>query len=370
MKDTVNSLVCIRCGTEYRVENYFRGCQHCLDHEGKPSSLTVSYKASNIKNIADIYEGFFPFTSNSILGEGNTPEVFSEVLSNRFGLNIRTKMEGQNPTGSHKDRMSAFIVKRAKETNFDTVAVASSGNAGMSLATYSAFCGLKCKVIIIKNIHPIWRHAIESTGAELILKNSSMERWDYLMDGTDKGLWFPATNFINPPVGSNPFGVQALKGISFEIIRDSVELPDHIIVPTSRGDLLWGIYEGFLQAFNNNLIHRIPKLIAVEPFSRISAVMAGRSYTSSFNGDSTETPSIGGTTVTYQAIKALRNSNGFAEVVPSSEAFNLQREVAEAGFFVEKSSSLVLGALKKLLEKNIIPPQSNVLLLFTSHGYK
>jgi threonine synthase len=52
-------------------------------------------------------------------------------LADELGIaSLRAKYEGANPTGSHKDRMSALFIERAKEAGFRTVAIASSGNAG------------------------------------------------------------------------------------------------------------------------------------------------------------------------------------------------------------------------------------------------
>jgi threonine synthase len=51
-----------------------------------------------------------------------------------------------------------------------------------------------------------------------------------------------------------------------------------VIVPTSRGALIWGIYEGFKELKQINLIYDIPKMFAVEPFQRISKVLEGQPY--------------------------------------------------------------------------------------------
>lgn len=158
--------------------------------------------------------------------------------------------------------------------------------------------------------------------------------------------------------------------MAYEIIEDFKQLPDIIIIPSSRGDLLWGIWQGFNEALINYWISKMPKLIAVEPFPRLKAVIDGQSYTDNFEGDSTHTPSIGGTTVTYQSLQALQNSNGKVAVVPSDNAVSEQQHLSKHGIYAERSSSLVLGALKALINNQEVKEENSVLLIISSNGYK
>ncbi|MBC5636999.1 pyridoxal-phosphate dependent enzyme [Ornithinibacillus sp. BX22] len=346
----VECIECIKCYHRYPLKDYFIGCPRCFE-KGKPSSVSLNYKNFNLNNNQSGFKKYtdvLPYLDFPTIGEGSTPTVRMKRLGDELGLeNLWIKNEGQNPTGSHKDRYSPFVVARAISLGFETVAVASSGNAGVSIATYSAAANLKCVVLTTKNMNPIWKQAIVQTGAEIIYKDKPMDRWEHLQRYVLRNEWYPATNFINPPVGSNPFGVQGLKTLAFEIIEDFEQLPNIIIIPSSRGDLLWGVWKGFNEALENGLICDIPKLIAVEPFPRLKAVLGGDKYTDNFEGDSTHTPSVGGTTVTYQSIQAIKNSKGKVEVVPSFNAINEQEHLGKYGIYAERSSSLVLGALNR-----------------------
>src|SRR3546814_18762848 len=62
------------------------------------------------------------------------------------------------------------------------------------------------------------------------------------------------------------------------------DLVDAVLVPTSRGDLIWGLFEGFRQLKAADLTTAVPRLFAVEPFARISAVLGGETVTGSFPG--------------------------------------------------------------------------------------
>lgn len=369
----IECIECIKCKHTFSLNDYFTGCPECFA-KGEPASVSFNYNSFKIdfSNFGlSRYANNLPYLDFPTIGEGNTPLVRMKRLGDELGLrNLWVKNEGQNPTGSHKDRFSPFVIARAKSMGFDTVAVASSGNAGTSIAAYSAAANLRCVVLTTKNINPIWKQAIEQTGAKIIYKEKPMDRWEHLKNKVLSNKWFPATNFINPPVGSNPFGVQGLKTLAYEIIEDFKQLPDIIIIPSSRGDLLWGIWQGFNEALINNWISKMPKLIAVEPFPRLKAVIDGQSYTDNFEGDSTHTPSIGGTTVTYQSLQALQNSNGKVAVVPSDNAVSEQQHLSKHGIYAERSSSLVLGALKALINNQEVKEENSVLLIISSNGYK
>lgn len=369
----VECIECIKCKHRYSLKDFFTGCPKCFE-KGKPSSVSFKYKNFKLKYNQSGFKKYvdvLPYVNFPTIGEGNTPTVRLERLGEELGLkNLWIKNEGQNPTGSHKDRYSPFVVARAKSIGFETVAVASSGNAGVSIATYSAAANLKCVVLTTKNINPIWRQAIEQTGAEIIYKDKPMDRWKHLQRNVLNKEWYPATNFINPPVGSNPFGVQGLKTLAFEIIEEFEQLPDVIIIPSSRGDLLWGVWKGFQEALENRLISKQPKLVTVEPFSRLKAVFDGANYTDNFEGESRYTPSVGGPTVTYQSVQAIKNSKGSVEVVPSINAVTEQKHLAKNGIYAERSSSLVLGALKSLIKKQEVKDDDNILLIISSNGYK
>lgn len=361
----IEVMYCIKCKEKYALSDYFEGCPACFAL-GTPASMSFKYGNLHKEN----YFELFPYLNYQSLGEGNTPNIKLESLSKSLHLDLWIKNEGQNPTGSHKDRMSPFIIQRAIEIGADMVAVASSGNAGVSIATYAAANNVPCTVITTNDMNPIWRQAIEITGSKLETKDSAMDRWKFVKNMVKEGMGYPATNFINPPVGSNPYGVQGYKGIAFEIIRDFKNIPDYLIIPNSRGDLLWGIWEGFKEAFEFGLTNKLPKLIAVEPFARLHRVINGANYIENFNGDSVHTPSVGGTTVTYQSLQAIRESDGKVIVIPSNEGEIYQAELAKKGIYAERSSSLVLGALFNAKQSNFIKESESVLMIITSNGYK
>ncbi|MCM3598162.1 pyridoxal-phosphate dependent enzyme [Metabacillus idriensis] len=375
--DLVKLFECIRCKQQFEPDDYPTGCPHCLQ-ESFPASLRILYDQNNSWKIDQSARGMFryadrlPYRLFPTLGEGGTSVNNIKGLENELGIpELWIKNEGQNPTGSHKDRMSALIVARAASLNRSTVIAASSGNAGASLAAYAAAGGLKCKIVTTPQLSGTWEKAIRLSGAEIIKVSNSLERWEIVRQMVEEEGAYPATNYSSPPVGSNLFGVQGYVTIAFEIIEQMREkLPTAVIIPCTRGDLLWGVWEGFAEARRMGWIHSIPRLYAVEPFARISHVLKGRDYREKFEGDSRLMPSIGGETVTYQAIHAVKSSGGGAITVNNIEVEKAQDHLAKKGFFVEGSAAVTWPAVSKLIKSGEIDESDRVLLMLTSHGYK
>lgn len=375
--EAVTVLSCLRCGAEYELNDYTTGCPACLEG-GYPVSLEVKYaekpgwtvdaKVRGMKRFADK----LPYRTFPTLGEGDTPLIDLPDLAEELGLQgLWLKNEGQNPTGSHKDRMSAQVVARAKATGRTTVVAASSGNAGASLAAYAAAAGLRCVVVTTVGMNPTWDQAVRATGAELVAAHDSKLRWKYMRKMVESEGWYPVTNYIDPPTGSNLWGVQGYKTCGHEIAEAFAgNAPTAIVVPTSRGDLLWGIWRGLQEAKEAGWIDSLPRLYAAEPFGRLSRVLAGEDYRGHFPGDHSSTESIGGSTATFQSLVALRESGGGAVDVAGVNAVDGQNKLARRGLYLESSSAVVWAAVKQLKATGAIGEQDRVVLIGTSNGYK
>lgn len=369
-------LSCIRCGTELVLGDYPEGCPACLGRD-EPATVRSRFRrwpdalCDPRKQGMARYAAWMPYTSWVSLGEGGTSCSSFPSLANEVGAaTIFIKNEGQNPSGSHKDRMSCLAVTRAVDAGATKIVAASSGNGGASLALYAAAAGLQCCIVVTPTLSPIFRRAIAMTGAEIVEASESLDRWRHVATMTKEQGWFPATNYLNPPVGSNHFGLDGLRTIAFEIFEElGADLVDVVAVPTSRGDLIWGLYEGFSQLKATGLTKSIPRLFAVEPFPRISKVFNGAEITGAFPGV-TRLTSIGGSTVTYQAIEAIRATGGDAVVVDDAAVARDQVRLARHGCYAESSSSATLTGLELLLKERTISSTDSIVLIATSNGYK
>ena len=98
---------------------------------------------------------------------GNTPLVALERLSPP-GRTIYAKLEGQNPTGSIKDRVALKMVDEADLHEGDELLEPTSGNTGISLALVAKLRGLKLTCVMPANATPERRALLELYGATII----------------------------------------------------------------------------------------------------------------------------------------------------------------------------------------------------------
>lgn len=369
---------CIRCGHNLPVDDYQEGCPQCAG-SSEPSSLAATYgkkfspaewqTAGAGRGMAR-FGALLPYRDFLTLGEGDTPLVEDRYLAAQLGVGeLYLKNEFQNPTGSHKDRMSALVCARALDLGGRPVVAASSGNAGASVAAYAAAAGLPCTIVTTQHVAPTWREAIEITGANVLYANDAKARWLIVADLVRNEGYLSATNFLVPPVGSNPFGVEGYKTVAYEMHEERPEGLDAVVVSVARADLMWGIYKGYRDLIDAGLAARMPRLFAVEPYPRLSRVLAGEPLAGDFPG-TTSMSSIGGSTVTYQAVDAVRGSDGGAVAVNDAETDAARQEMGRRGFYLERSAAATVAGLRKLLARDELSQNSRVALIATSSGYK
>src|SRR5579863_10520447 len=101
--------------------------------------------------VIEEYRSLLPVTRDTpvvTLLEGGTPLLEAPRLSARVGARVLLKLEGQNPTGSFKDRGMTMAISKACEGGAQAVVCASTGNTSASAAAYAARAGLSCAVLI------------------------------------------------------------------------------------------------------------------------------------------------------------------------------------------------------------------------------
>ena len=103
---------------------------------------------------------------------GNTPLVELTRMSPKKGIRLFAKLEGQNPSGSIKDRIALAMVEEAEGRGElqpgDTIIEASSGNTAISLALIAKQKGYRVKVIIPGEAAPSIGDLLQLYGAEIV----------------------------------------------------------------------------------------------------------------------------------------------------------------------------------------------------------
>ena len=117
-----------------------------------------------------------PF-ANIIEAIGRTPLIELSRLSPNNGVRIFAKLEGQNPTGSLKDRIARSMLEDAVQsgdlTPERTILEPTSGNTGISLAMIGRYLGYKVKVVMPENVSEERRQLLEAYGAEVVLSDGA-----------------------------------------------------------------------------------------------------------------------------------------------------------------------------------------------------
>ena len=103
---------------------------------------------------------------------GDTPIVEISALSPKPGVRIYAKLEGQNPTGSVKDRIAKFMVEAAESDGRlrpgQTILEPTSGNTGISLALIGGLRGYPVKVVMPDAVSEERTELLRALGAEII----------------------------------------------------------------------------------------------------------------------------------------------------------------------------------------------------------
>src|SRR3990172_11741270 len=103
---------------------------------------------------------------------GNTPLVELQRLSPKPGVHFFAKLEGQNPTGSVKDRIAKYMIEAAEAAGALTpdrmVLEPTSGNTGISLAMICRLKGYRLKVVMPESVSEERNQLLRALGAEIV----------------------------------------------------------------------------------------------------------------------------------------------------------------------------------------------------------
>ncbi len=102
---------------------------------------------------------------------GDTPMVELRSLSPEPGVRLFAKLEGQNPTGSIKDRIVERILRVARETGAlepgQRIVEASTGNTGVSVAMFGQLMGHPVDVCVPESVYPEIEELLRAYGARI-----------------------------------------------------------------------------------------------------------------------------------------------------------------------------------------------------------
>ncbi|WGT66234.1 threonine synthase [Variovorax paradoxus] len=351
---------CLRCDAPYPLALANDGCPACRA-TGVHAGLRASYLPDSGSPLP------MPYVPGFTLGEGGTPLLEMPELAREFGVAcLALKDESSNPTGSHKDRMTAVGVAQALDFGAHTLVLASSGNAAISAAHYAWASGLGCEVATYEGLPAAYARQLDALGARRYTFADNAGRWAFVRERSQHPGYFALTNYRLPALGSAPLAIEGYKPIALECLNDG-GLPDHIVIPTARGDLAWGIYAGFRDLLAAGRIARLPRLWLVEPFARLSRVLAGGALNGAYPGHTAQF-STAGSTVTFLQWQAATASGGGAVVVSDDQARAARQKLTAAGVSAELCAAGGLDAVRQLRERGAIAGDAHVVLMLTANA--
>jgi len=107
---------------------------------------------------------------------GNTPLIKAKNMLVKEGVSMYLKLEGNNPTGSIKDRASYSMIyaaiQRGEIKKGDRLIEATSGNTGIGLAMIAQQFGIKIELVMPENSTKERVQTMEAYGAKVILTPS------------------------------------------------------------------------------------------------------------------------------------------------------------------------------------------------------
>ena len=297
------------------------------------------------------------------LGEGYTYMHIARNISKylKYEGEIYLKDETLNPTGSFVDRGVSIAISSIKCRGYKIVSTISPGNIGASLAAYSSKAGIKAKIYIPSEIERGKLYQVLIYGGETHVIRDIDEGIQYILR-----MW--NENSIYPLLPNNPYYLEGIKTISYEIAEDlNMNIPDVIIVPMGSGGLIYAIWKGFKELHRLELIDKLPRMIGVqvEGASPIVDMILGESIEKSI-----EVPELTLSKPLNKilAIEAIKESRGYAIRVEYDKVIQDLRRIANyEGIFVEIAAATTITALEKVLD--LINPES-ILCILTGHGLK
>ena len=310
---------------------------------------------------------------------GNTPlwhpapEVPSENLLKKYGFpDLYLKDDGANPTGSLKDRASFLVAAFARKHGISEVVVASSGNAGSSMAGVGAAAGLKVKLFLPKTAPPAKMIQALQYGADLVLADKNYDQaFSLSLEYSNRH------GGMNRNTAYNPMTIEGKKTVAFELFNQLKKAPDHVFVSVGDGVILSGVYKGFRDLLQLGRIEKIPVVHAVQASGSDAICRAMES--GSFEGQpeipvraaktvadsiSVDIPSNG-----HLAVKNLKTFDGHCFTVTDEEILSAQKELSSSyGLFSEPAAATAYAGFLK--QKAALDSSETCVVLLTGNGLK
>jgi len=299
------------------------------------------------------------------LGEGWTPLVDGKL----DGISVTMKLEFMMPTGSFKDRGMTTLITYLKNRGVMSVLEDSSGNAGASMAAYSAAAGMKARILVPETASYPKIAQMAATGADVVTVKGSRQ------DVADAALRY-AKEIFYASHNWQPFFLEGTKTLAYELWEQfGFNIPDNIVFPVGYGSNVCGCERGFAELKRRGEIDRLPKLFAVQAANcapLYAAFKAGADEAVPTDVATTVAEGIASSKPTRlrEVVRAVRNSGGSIVAVSEDEIVSALGALARQGLYVEPTSAAAAAGLRQLFKSKAIVPEQKTVLVLTGTGLK
>ena len=280
------------------------------------------------------------------------------------------KHEGENPTGSFKDRGMTVGITMAHALGATAVACASTGNTSASLASYAAQAGMRCIVFLpAGNVSGGKLAQSLAYGATTIQIAGDFDDAMRLVEQVCNEAGIYLLNSLNP------FRVEGQKAIGFELLQQlDWQAPDWLVLPAGNLGNTSAIGKAFRQAYQLSLISRMPRIASIQA---AGANPFYRSFTRKFaSRESVQAHTVAtaikiGNPVSYaRARRVIEESDGVVEEVTDEEILAAKAVVDRSGIGCEPASAATLAGMRKLVERGVIKRDERVVGILTGNLLK
>ena len=280
------------------------------------------------------------------------------------------KHEGENPTGSFKDRGMTVGVSMAKWLGASAVACASTGNTSASMAAYAAQAGLRALVLL-----PAGKVAAGKLG-QAIAYGAEIRQiagdFDRAMADVERLCLDEGIYLLN---SLNPFRILGQQSLAYELAQQfGWEMPDWIALPAGNLGNTSALGAGLLRAYALGLISRVPRIAAIQ------AAGANPFYQSYLDGFATFQPmqahtvataiNIGNPVSFPRARAVIRATNGVVAQVTDDEILRAKAIIDRAGLGCEPASAASVAGVRQLVAAGTIRPDERVVCVLTGNVLK
>jgi threonine synthase len=366
-------LVCIACAREAESERPDSRCKNCGDLLEVSLTRKLDRHSLFDRSGHGIWRfsaalPFSPEVSPVTLDEGGTPLIKLENIASSLRFdNLYVKNDGQNPTGSFKDRGISVAVTRAKLLGAKALVCASTGNTAASLAAYGARAGISTVVVVPKDgvasgkLGQAFHYGARVFGVGGNFDDALRVVFD-LVRRDDR---FYLMNSINP------FRLEGQKVAAFEIYEELGVVPDYVVLPVGNAGNISAIWKGFKELRASGIVRTSPKMIGVqaEGAAPLATAFASGRPLEPWKEPRTEASAIRiGNPVSWRkALRAIEESGGVAVTVSDREIMEARKRLGEEeGLLVEAASAAPIAALPGLG----LPKRARIVCIATGNGLK